>query len=126
MHTLYVIVLYTAGHMPEARPPARISSSVPIVLPCTGYTKALIEGAPAVALCKSDGTPVAILRSPEVYANRKEEIVSRVFGVIDPGHPYISHIYSGGDWLIGGEVELLDRIRSVLYNFFVQDIVYVV
>ena len=37
--------------------------------------------------------------------------MARVFGVIDPGHPYISHIYSGGDWLIGGEVQLLDRIR---------------
>jgi 3'-phosphoadenosine 5'-phosphosulfate synthase len=111
MHTYAIIVLYTTGHMPEARPPARISSSVPIVLPCTSYTKAVIEGAPAVALCKSDGTPIAILRNPEVYANRKEEIVSRVFGVVDPGHPYISHIYSGGDWLIGGEVELLDRIR---------------
>jgi 3'-phosphoadenosine 5'-phosphosulfate synthase len=34
-----------------------------------------------------------------------------MYGVIDPGHPYIKHIYSGGDFLIGGEVELLDRIR---------------
>jgi 3'-phosphoadenosine 5'-phosphosulfate synthase len=31
--------------------------------------------------------------------------------VIDPGHPYIKHINSGGDYLLGGEVELLGRVR---------------
>lgn len=56
---------------------------------------------------------MAVINNFEIYANRKEEIVARVFGVIDPGHPYISHIYSGGDWLIGGEIQLLDRIRYI-------------
>ena len=37
--------------------------------------------------------------------------MTRLFGVIDRGHPYIAHVYSGGDWLLGGEVELLGRIR---------------
>ena len=82
-------------------------------LPCTDFTKRSIlsSGKQAVALVNKHGQTLAILRNPEIYANRKEEIVSRIFGVVDPGHPYISHIYSGGDWLIGGEVELLDRIR---------------
>ena len=26
-------------------------------------------------------------------------------------HPYISHVYSGGDCLIGGEIEVLDHLR---------------
>ena len=34
-----------------------------------------------------------------------------MYGVIDPGHPYIKHIYSGGPYLLGGEVELLNRIK---------------
>jgi 3'-phosphoadenosine 5'-phosphosulfate synthase len=94
-------------------PPKRVSMSVPIVLPITAYTKELIEssGKLAVTLMGKHGQPLAILRNPEIYVNRKEEIVSRIFGVIDPGHPYIAHIYSGGDWLLGGEVELLQRIR---------------
>jgi hypothetical protein len=87
--------------------------SVPITLSCTSYTKAAIEasGKNAVALVTQMGQTVAILRDPEIYAHRKEEIVTRMFGVIDPDHPYIRHIYSGGDYLIGGEIELLDRIR---------------
>ena len=97
-------------------PPKRVSMSIPLVLPCTSYTKDAIEaardaGKHAVALVNKHGQTMAILRNPEVYENRKEEIVSRIFGVIDRGHPYIDHIYKGGDWLIGGEIELLDRVR---------------
>jgi len=97
---------------PDVRPPNRVSMSVPITLSCTSYTKAAIESSPhnAVALTTQMGNVVAILRNPEIYDNRKEEIVTRMFGVIDPGHPYIIEIYKGGDYLIGGEVELLDRI----------------
>jgi 3'-phosphoadenosine 5'-phosphosulfate synthase len=98
---------------PEHPPGTRVSMSLPITLSCTSFTKDSIEasGKSAVALVTQMGQTVAILRNPEIYANRKEEIVTRMFGVIDPGHPYIQHIYSGGDFLIGGEVELLGRIR---------------
>lgn len=97
----------------ESQPANRVSMSVPITLSCTDYTKAAIESSPAkaVALTTQMGNIVAILRNPEIYPNRKEEIATRMFGVIDPGHPYIQQIYKGGDWLIGGEVELLDRIK---------------
>jgi len=97
----------------EHQPPQRVSMSVPITLSCTSFTKDNIEtsGKRDVALVTQMGETVAILRDPEIYDNRKEEIVTRMFGVIDTGHPYIHHIYSGGDYLIGGEIELLDRIR---------------
>ena len=98
-------------NFPEHKPPNRVSMPIPITLSCTSYTRDAIEGAHSVALVTQMGQTVAILRDPEVYANRKEEIVSRMFGVIDNDHPYIRHIYAGGDYLIGGEVELLDRIR---------------
>eukprot|EP01041_Mallomonas_annulata_P005359 gene5359-10710_t len=93
--------------------PKRVSMSVPIVLPCTDFTKSVIEssGKKAVALVTKHGRTVAILRNPEIYEYRKEEVISRMFGVIDPEHPYIKHIYDGGNWLIGGEIELLERIR---------------
>lgn len=106
----------------ESVPPKRVSMSVPIVLPITAYTKASIESFiagqikqgkdySACTLLNKHGVPLAILRNPEIYVNRKEEIISRLFGVIDDGHPYIKHIHSGGDWLLGGEVELLNRIK---------------
>lgn len=101
------------SHFRERQAPQRVSMSVPITLSCTSFTKDSIEKSNKrdVALVTQMGQIVAILRDPEIYDNRKEEIVTRMFGVIDMEHPYIHHIYSGGDYLIGGEVELLDRIR---------------
>jgi 3'-phosphoadenosine 5'-phosphosulfate synthase len=100
-------------HFPEYAPNLRVSMPIPITLSCTEFTKAQIEasGKTDVALVTNMGKTVAILRQVEIYNNRKEEIVTRMFGVIDMDHPYIQHIYSGGDYLLGGEVELLDRIR---------------
>lgn len=97
----------------EHQAPQRVSMSVPITLSLTSFTKENIEGSGMrdVALVTQMGQTVAILRDAEIYDNRKEEIVTRMFGAIDMDHPYISHIYSGGDYLIGGEIELLDRIR---------------
>ena len=110
-------------------PPKRVSMSVPIVLPITDFTKDSIEYylndknnknhdnnnkediKREVALYSKFGEPLGILKDPEIYKNRKEEIVTRVFGVIDFKHPYIQHIYAGGDWLLGGEIELFDRIK---------------
>lgn len=100
-------------HFPEHPPHLRVNMPIPITLSCTEFTKAQIEesGKRDVALVTRMGKTVAILRNVEIYANRKEEIVTRMFGVIDMDHPYIQNIYAGGDFLLGGEVELLDRIR---------------
>ncbi len=97
----------------EHQPPQRVSMSVPITLSCTSFSKEAIEksGKRDIALTTQMGQTIAIMRDVEIYDNRKEEIVTRMFGAIDMDHPYISHIYSGGDYLLGGELELLDRVR---------------
>lgn len=58
----------------------RVSMSIPIVLPISEYTKYGVEksGKQSVALTTKDGNVVAILRNPEIYQNRKEEIVTRL------------------------------------------------
>lgn len=94
----------------DVYPPTRVSMPIPVVLPITDFTKKQIEKAGAVTLYNSAGKPLAVLRDPEVYAHRKEEIIARCFGAIDPDHPYIKLIQSSGNWLLGGEVKLLGRI----------------
>lgn len=54
---------------------------------------------------------LAILRNPEFYYHRKEERCSRQFGTNDPGHPYVRMIHNSGDWLVGGELEVFERIK---------------
>ncbi|KAH6944293.1 hypothetical protein HPB50_002609 [Hyalomma asiaticum] len=86
------------------------NQSIPIVLPVTTEDKNRLENEPAFAL-KYNGKVYAILRQPEFYPHRKEERCSRQFGTSCKGHPYISMIYESGDWLVGGDLEVLERIR---------------
>ncbi|XP_046980719.1 bifunctional 3'-phosphoadenosine 5'-phosphosulfate synthase isoform X2 [Schistocerca americana] len=89
---------------------AGINQSVVIVLPVHTEDKERLDGMSAFAL-SYEGRRVAILRKPEFYGHRKEERVCRQFGTSHRGHPYIKMIYESGDWLVGGDLEVLERIR---------------
>lgn len=117
-----------------------INQSIPIVLPVSTEQKESYTAAPALTLKYKD-RDIAILRKPEFFAHRKEERFdyvfsvnfyfskilqfssyvkinrkhcnrcSREFGTNDLGHPYVRMIHESGDWLVGGELEVLERIR---------------
>jgi 3'-phosphoadenosine 5'-phosphosulfate synthase len=96
---------------PEAQTFERVSMSVPITLPITAEIKDAIKGKDAVTLVSPDGSDVAILRNPEVYVHRKEELIARMFGSTDYEHPWVAeNILPAGDFLLGGEIELLKRV----------------
>ncbi|KAA8583712.1 hypothetical protein FQN60_014920 [Etheostoma spectabile] len=87
-----------------------INLSVPIVLPVSTETKQELDGCAAVAL-EYQGSRVAILRNPEFYQHRKEERCARQWGTTCAQHPYIKMVMEGGDWLVGGDLEVLERIK---------------
>lgn len=82
--------------------------SVPIVLAITADDKARLEGKDAFTLKSPEGKPVAILRNFEIYDHNKEERCARTFGLTDERHPYAEMIYSSGDFLVGGDIEVLE------------------
>jgi 3'-phosphoadenosine 5'-phosphosulfate synthase len=85
------------------------SQSVPIVLDCDAEMKAKIEGQEFVTLTY-EGVDMAILKNPEVYEHVKQERICRTFGLCDKGHPYADQIWAAGDFLVGGDLEVLNRI----------------
>jgi len=85
------------------------NQSIPIVLPVGTDDKERLEGCPAIAL-RYKGKRVAIVRDPEFFEHRKEERCGRQFGMVNQGHPYIKLIFDSGDWLCGGDIEVLERI----------------
>ncbi|XP_077291537.1 3'-phosphoadenosine 5'-phosphosulfate synthase isoform X2 [Arctopsyche grandis] len=87
-----------------------VNQSVPIVLALTSNYKSRLENCSAITLERA-GRPVAILRNPEFFPHRKEERYCRQFGICNPGHPYIKMIEEGGDWLVGGNIEVLGPIK---------------
>ncbi|KDO33454.1 hypothetical protein SPRG_02261 [Saprolegnia parasitica CBS 223.65] len=88
----------------------RVNLPIPIVLPVNAATKARIDGASHVVLVDRAGDDVAILVAPEVFPHRKEERIARTFGAMDAKHPYVAAIQSAGEFLVGGEIQLLKRL----------------
>eukprot|EP00756_Hemistasia_phaeocysticola_P033381 Hpha_TRINITY_DN16462_c3_g2::TRINITY_DN16462_c3_g2_i1::g.161911::m.161911/K13811/PAPSS; 3'-phosphoadenosine 5'-phosphosulfate synthase len=92
----------------------RVSSPVPLIVPVSKQVKNLIKWKKAkrVLLVSPAGEPLAILKDPEVYDFRKEELVTRHWGSWDPDHPYVKEVInSAEDYLIGGEIEKARRIK---------------
>mmetsp|Transcript_13952 Transcript_13952/g.21097 ORF Transcript_13952/g.21097 Transcript_13952/m.21097 type:complete len:1286 (-) Transcript_13952:194-4051(-) len=89
----------------------RVSMPIPIILPINSRTKLALGSSSSISLVSPVGKIVAVLTNPEIYEFRKEELISRVWGGWDDDHPYISRLMRAGDYLLGGEIELLDRIR---------------
>ncbi|RXM34660.1 Bifunctional 3'-phosphoadenosine 5'-phosphosulfate synthase 2 [Acipenser ruthenus] len=87
-----------------------INMSVPIVLPVSSENKESLDGCAAIAL-EYEGRKVAILRNPEFYEHRKEERCARQWGTTCAKHPHIKMVMESGDWLVGGDLEVMERIK---------------
>ncbi|XP_073541613.1 bifunctional 3'-phosphoadenosine 5'-phosphosulfate synthase 2 isoform X3 [Phyllobates terribilis] len=87
-----------------------INLSIPIVLPVSLEDKEKLSDTNAIAL-SYEGKRVAILRNPEFYEHRKEERCARVWGTTCAQHPHVKMVLESGDWLVGGDLEVLERIR---------------
>merc|ERR1712212_482696 len=85
------------------------NQSIPIVLPLSTQDKERLSSCDAISLVY-EGECKAILSSPEFFEHRKEERCARQFGTTNPGHPYIKMIMESGDWLVGGDIQVLGRI----------------
>ncbi|XP_051212993.1 ATP sulfurylase 2 [Lolium perenne] len=91
---------------------AVVNMSLPIVLAVDDADKDRIGAAPDVALAGPDGDLIAVLRSVEIYPHNKEERIARTWGTTAPGLPYVDEaITSAGNWLIGGDLEVLQPIK---------------
>jgi len=86
------------------------NQSIPIVLPISTEDKDRLKEEKSVAL-RYNGKVVAVIRDPEVYEMRKEERCARQWGMVHKEHPYQQLVWEAGDWCIGGELEVLGRIK---------------
>ncbi|KOX68057.1 Bifunctional 3'-phosphoadenosine 5'-phosphosulfate synthase [Melipona quadrifasciata] len=87
-----------------------VNQSIPIVLAIHTEDKERLNGLSAFTL-KYKNKALAILRRPEFYLHRKEERCGWQFGTNNLGHPYVKMIHESGNWLVGGDIEVIERIK---------------
>ncbi len=85
--------------------------TIPIILDvarpdvtCAGERICLLEN--------SQPEPLAILAVEDIYSWDKEKAAAAVFGTTDTNHPGVQGFYERGDYLVGGQVDLLDNSRG--------------
>ncbi|TQE07603.1 hypothetical protein C1H46_006923 [Malus baccata] len=89
-----------------------VNMSLPIVLAIDDETKERIGSSNDVGLVGPDGNLIGVLNSIEIYKHNKEERIARTWGSTAPGLPYVEEVITpAGNWLIGGDLEVLDRIK---------------
>ncbi len=90
--------------------------TIPIILDvprpdvtCAGERICLVES--------GQHEPLAILAVEDIYSWDKEKAAAAVFGTTDTNHPGVQGLYGCGDYLVGGQVDLLDNSRGPYEKF---------
>ncbi|MEW5814725.1 MAG: sulfate adenylyltransferase [Spirochaetota bacterium] len=82
--------------------------SLPITLSATREEVKNLKENSDLALTNG-GEIVGILRLGQIYTYDKVEEAELVYRTSDPAHPGVSYLYSQGEFLLGGEVDLIKR-----------------
>jgi len=90
--------------------------TIPIVLDVTNDVGAEIIAGDEICLTY-EGTPVAILYVDDKYIFNKRVLAEAVFATTDREHPGVAKAYSMKDMLIGGKIDLIEKINSPYYEY---------
>lgn len=92
--------------------------SIPIVLDINKDDYENFEKAEEITLCDKTNEPIATLKNIEIYKYDKNSFAKNIFGTLNKEHPGVKEIYEMGDYLVGGDIELIkdDRNPFPKYN----------
>ncbi|CAH8543870.1 unnamed protein product [Schistosoma turkestanicum] len=106
----YLQVLYF-GQLQVPNSSATTNFSIPIVLAVSNEDKERFNGNGSSIALMYNSNIIGMLQNCEIFPHRKEERCCRIFGTAHPDHPSIQMIMSSGDWLVGGDLKVFERIK---------------
>ena len=83
--------------------------SIPITLSATADERAGLNVGNDVALKTRAGQVIAILHLAEIYSYDKQREAEAVYGTAEDKHPGVQVLYSQGEFLLGGQVTVLNH-----------------
>lgn len=83
--------------------------TIPIVLPVNREQASRLEEGEKVAILDQSSSVIAVLHLDQIFKYDKKRTAEKVFKTIDLAHPGVADLYSWGDFLLGGKIDLLNR-----------------
>jgi len=91
------------------RLPNGIAWSVPVLKQVSRKEREGLKKGDKVALVDDKDRILAIQSVNDIFSHPKQSHVLKVYGTKDKDHPGVANVYAMGDFLIGGEIKLLNR-----------------
>lgn len=86
---------------------------IPIVLDVVQKEIQDLKPGDSIILTDSNDKALALLNIEEIYKYDKVDFAEKIYGTTDNSHPGVRKVLNQKDLLIGGEIFLIDEIRSV-------------
>jgi len=100
----------------------RLSNDLPWTIPIVlDVEKPNFDEGDAILLYYED-LPVARMHVEEIYTYDKGEFALKVFKTDDPAHPGVSRVMNMGNYLIGGEIELLNELPNPFAEYTLRPV----
>ncbi len=91
--------------------------TIPIVLPVDEKIAGGLKEGDDVVLLDSAKNSIAVLHLKEKFKYDKKRMVQKIFRTADEKHPGVAAIYGWGDFLLGGEIDLVNRPKHVFERY---------
>ena len=98
------------GVVSNMRLPSGAPFPLPVVLDLDAGQAQRVRGANEVTLL-FDGMEVGSLDPQSVYTCDKPAVAKQLYGTADRGHPGVEFFFRGGDYFVGGPIELKRRVH---------------
>jgi sulfate adenylyltransferase len=83
--------------------------TIPIVFPIDGEKASELKEGEDIAILDSSHNAIAVLHLEQIFKYDKRRMAEKVFRTTDLEHPGVANLYSWGDFLLSGKVDLLNR-----------------
>ncbi len=96
---------------------------IPIVLDVSEDDRKRLKNYRSILLVDKSNRPVAILKNISFYKYSKNDFAKKVFGTLDPSHPGVADVLKMKEYLVGGNIEFLERKENKFteYSFSPKD-----
>ncbi|MFO7814449.1 MAG: sulfate adenylyltransferase [Halanaerobiales bacterium] len=95
--------------------------TIPVVLGVKEEKAKNIEEGKRIALTDNDHKVYAVLDVEDIYEYDEKREAEKVYKTTSSKHPGVKNVYSRGDYHLGGEIYLLERIQHNKFNEYRLD-----